>query len=131
MAIDSNSKKINVTTKLLLSVFAIVLAIIAIQTWLNVVNAQTRNESEEKQNLIALYHDYTDEVFVLERASTALASSIADRSDVKQLLIDQNRAGLLDLLTPIFTTLQEDYDFVLLYLHQPNGVVFLRVHNPK
>lgn len=126
-----SGKNISVALKLLLSVFAIVLVIIGVQTWLNINNARQRNETEEKQNLIALYNDYNDEVNVLERASAALANSFADRLDVQELLLAQNRPGILALLSPIFTTLKTNYDIVHLYVHDPNGFVFVRIHDPK
>lgn len=126
-----SSKDVSVTVKLLLSVSAIVLSIIAVQTWLNIFSARQRYETEEKQNLISIFNDYNDEVKVLERASAALASSFADRSDVQELLLAQNREQMLELLSPIFTTLRDDYGIVHLYVHQPNGFVFVRVHDPE
>ncbi len=124
-------RKVSITLKLLVSVFAIVLAIIAVQTWLNISSAKKRNEATEGQNLTALFNDYKDEVAVLERTSAALANSFADCPDVKQLFLAKDRPGMLVLLTPIFNTLKTDYDIAHLYIHQPDGFIFLRVHDPE
>ena len=131
MNTKSRGKNINVAFKLLLSVFAVVFLIVGIQTWLSVSNARQRNEADTQQALLALYSDYSDEVVALEKASAVLALSLADRPDIQELFLTRDREGLLSRLTPVFDTLAADYNIVHLYVHQPNGIVFVRIHNPE
>jgi len=131
MMIPQDRKRVSVTVKLLLSVFTIVFVMIAVQAWLNIYNARQRNETEESRNLIALFDDYNDEVEMLTRTSAVLASSFAHRPDVQELVLAQDRQGLIELLSPIFTTLKTNYDIVRLYVYQPDGVVLVRVHDPE
>jgi two-component system cell cycle sensor histidine kinase/response regulator CckA len=126
-----SKRKVSVTVKLLLSVFAIVFVMIAVQAWLNIYNARQRNETEESRNLIALFDNYNDEVEMLTSTSAVLASSFADRPDVQELVLAQDRQGLIELLSPIFTILKTNYDIVRLYVYQPNGVVLVRVNDPE
>jgi GAF domain-containing protein/HAMP domain-containing protein len=128
---QKSSRNLNVTLKLLLAMLASVLLIIGLQTWLNFSHNRQQNEIESGQDLLELYKEYNNEVELQERSSAALVNSFAVRPDVQQLFLARDRQGLLDLLTPIFTTLKNDYNVVHLYLHEPEGVVFVRVHNPE
>ena len=123
-------KYLSVINKLILTVFSIVVAMTAIQAWLNVSSARQRNEKDEEKNLDSLYNDYQNEVNFLKKESSALASTIADRPDVQNLLITRDRQALLEDLTPIFNELKGQYGIVHLFIHLPNGYVFLRVHDP-
>ncbi len=128
---QSSGKNLSVAFKLLFVVFAVVLLIIGLQSWLSISNAKQQNEVNEQQELLTLYKDYNDEVAVLERASAALSLSFANRPDIQKLFLAKDREGLLTLLTPVFDTLATDYDIAHLYIHEPNGTVFLRIHNPE
>ncbi len=120
--------KLGVSWKLILPVCAIVLVIVGLQGWLNVNAARQRNEEQERQNLLAAYRNYTNEVQQLLDSATALAISIAGQPNVQDLIVAQNRQELLELLTPTFDQLQR-YGFDHLYIHQADGQVFLRVHD--
>jgi len=124
-------KNMSVTIKLQLVVFAIVLLIIGIQTWLNIHNARQRNETETKQHLITLYHEFNEEIKLLERTAATLSLSFAHRSDIQERFQVKDRQGLLTLLESVFTTLKTGYNIVHLQFHEPNGRIFLRIHNPE
>jgi GAF domain-containing protein len=120
-----------VAFKLLLLVFAVVILIIGVQTWLHLSETQERAKTETIRDLANLYTDYNnDEVGGAERAAAALSTSLADRADIRRLFQAGDREGLLTLLTPLFSTLRQDYNIRHLYLHQPDGTVFVRVHTP-
>ena len=125
------ARRISVSLKLLVTVTTIIVVMVGVLTWLSYDNARVELEGDEAQILPALYEEYNDDVKALEDASATLAISLADRPDVKQLFRDRNRQGLLALLTPLFDRLKADYNVVHLYVEEPTGVVFVRVHTPE
>ena len=120
-----------VTSKLLAAVLAILLAVIAIQAFLDARMALRTNETEERDKLLARYRGYQDEISLLERESAALAVSFADRPDVQRMTAAQDREGLLDTLAPVYRSLRQKYLIAHLFIHRPNGFVLLRVHDPE
>ncbi len=125
------ARRFSVSLKLLASVTTIIIVIVGVLAWLNYDNARMETEGDEAQMLGHLYDEYNNDVKALENASATLALSLADRPDVKQLFRNRDRQGLLTLLTPLFDQLKADYDVVHLYVEEPTGVVFVRVHNPE
>ncbi len=122
--------RVKVAVKLLVAVVTAVLGITAIQGGLNIHNARQRDEAQEAQNLMALYNDHHHTVETLTRAASTLSLSFADRADVQDLFLAKDREGLLALLNPLFDTLKTDYGIVQLYVEDPDGVVFVRLHDP-
>lgn len=122
-------KYYGVTAKLLLSVFAIVLVLIVVQTGLALHTTRLYYESVERQNLLRLHDGYQNDVKSLEKTATALALSFANRSDIAQALRKQDRQTMIALLSPVFQTLQTRYDDVYLYIYQTDGTVFVRIHD--
>jgi len=88
------------------------------------------SNTQEEERLDSLYEGYNNYVNTLEQESATLAISIADRQDIVDLYVAKDRQGLLNLLTPLFNTLSRKYNVVHLYIENPDGTVFLRVHNP-
>ena len=127
----SATKSVSVRVKLLLFVFACVFVIIAVQASITILNAQKQNEADEERDLLVHYYNYKDTIAVLKRASAAIASSFADRTDLKRLILAKDRHGVRGLLLPIFTELKTSLDITHLYIHEPNGLVFLRIHRPE
>ncbi|MBN2005659.1 MAG: PAS domain-containing protein [Anaerolineae bacterium] len=127
---ERGGKYYSVTVRLLLSVFAIVLLLIVVQTGLNLYLTRRHYESMERQILYGIYDDYQNEVFLLETMAESLAVSLADRPDIVPILINGDRQGMLALLSPIFQTLETRYGIVLLNVRQPDGTVFARAHAP-
>ncbi len=128
---QTSGKQISVTFKLLFSVFVIILLIMGIQIGLNIYNAIRQSEAETERRLSTLYGDFNDELDTITQGAAALSVSLADRADIRDLFLAKDREGLLKLLTPIFKTIATDYNIRHLYVHEPDGVVFVRVHNPK
>jgi signal transduction histidine kinase len=120
-----------VTTKLLAAVLAILLAVIAIQAFLDVRMAHRANETEEREELLARYRGYDGEITLLERESAALAVSFADIPSVQRMTAAQDREGLLERLAPVYRSLRQKYLIAHLSIHRPNGFVLLRVHDPE
>jgi PAS domain S-box-containing protein len=121
----------SVAIRLLLTVLAVFAVLIIAQTWLNIRSATQTLERREQQALADFYAQYQNEIAIRQDAANTLALSFADREDLRLLYLDGDREGLLDLLTPIFNVLSEEFDIVHLYLESLDGTVLVRVHNPE
>jgi signal transduction histidine kinase len=119
-----------VTSKILAAVLAILLAVIAVQAFLDARMAHRNNENEERERLLAGWQSYSGQIGLLERESAALAVSFAEMPAVRRLTASQDREGLLELLAPVYRSLRQKYLIAHLYIHRPNGFVLLRVHDP-
>ncbi|MBP7688765.1 MAG: GAF domain-containing protein, partial [Thermoflexales bacterium] len=123
--------RVSVQTKLLGVVILIIVITVGTQAWISLDNSAQQSQLSERRRLVQIYEDYRTAITENEIAATALATSIADRADVKALFKNRDRAGLLDLLAPLFATLKDQANIVHLYLEAPDGTVFLRVHSPE
>ena len=112
-------------------VVALVLVIVGAQTWLNLDTVQQQYVAQARQALSQHYHSYQNKLNALQQTAASLALAIADRPDLPELTLRQDRDGLIELLSPLFSRLQADYGVVRLYVEDPNGVVLLRVHDPE
>jgi GAF domain-containing protein/HAMP domain-containing protein len=121
---------ISVSAKVLALVAVTLLTIIGLQTWLNIGGAEQQNSAAEQERLTHLYNSYRTTVSDQERSMASLSTSLADRADVKALLKTRDREGLVQLLTPVFGTLKEQYGIAHLYLEDSNGIVFVRIDEP-
>ncbi len=128
---QKKGRNISVTIKLLIPVFVIVLLVIGIQTWLNINNTRQQIELEIQHDMQILYDGFNEESETISKGAASLSLAFADRDDIKELFLAKDRAGLLALLTPIFDTMATDYNMRHLYVHEPDGSVFVRIHNPK
>jgi methyl-accepting chemotaxis protein len=128
--VKTGIKNLGVSGKILLITTVTIILIIGVQTWLSIRFAIQESEQAEELHLITLYDDYNDEVVALEKASATLSLSFADRPDIQELFMAQDRDGLLALLSPLFGTLKEEYNIRHLYVEDTDGKVFVRVHNP-
>ncbi len=124
-----SEKYYGVRFKLLLSVLAIILVLIVTQTAMTLRTTRLHSESLERQNLLRLYDDYQSNVNSRKEMALALAMSFADRPDVAQALRNQDRQALTATLLPVFQTLQSRYADVYLYVYQPDGTTFVRIHD--
>lgn len=127
----AHPKKLSISLKLLLFVLVSIFVVVSTQTWLNLRSAQQRIRTNETEDLQALYIDFNEEVQGLEQMAAALATGFADRLDIKRALVGRDRQRLLDLLTPLFESLQASYGIVQLYIYEPNSRSFLLVHDPE
>lgn len=123
-------RPVSVRAKLLGVVVAIIVIIVGAQAWISLDNIAQQNQQNERRRLIQLYEDYRAVITDHEAAAAALSTSLADRADIKALFKAGDRAGLLRLLSPMFNTLKSRYNIVHLYLENPDGTVFVRIHQP-
>jgi len=119
-----------IQVKLLVVMFSVVIIIVFLQTGINMRVSRELNEEAEHQRITSLYEDFNDNINTLTTASAALSVSYADREDIKQFYLAQDREGLLELLAPIFETLTTEYNIRHLYVENPDGTVYVRIHNP-
>lgn len=123
--------RLHIREKLIGSVSILSIILIGVLTANSIRNLFQQAETEELKQLTAIYDGYNTYVASLEDTAAALALSLADRQDVLNLLQARDRQGLLDLLTPLFDSLKKDYEIVHMYIEDPDGTVFVRIHNPE
>ena len=112
-------------------VLGIVMILVAVVQVLYSTNSTRRQiEAESLKQLESYINVYDSHVEAESNASQALASSIADRKDIQELYRSGDREGLYKLLQPMFEELKKR-QIVHLYIENPDGTVFLRVHDPK
>jgi signal transduction histidine kinase len=116
--------------KLLATVFAIVVAVVMVQALVGSVSTDRANEAEERNALLAAWRAYRNEVGVLEREAVAMALSVADRPDVRTMVAQRDQPGLSAALTPLFVTLRDRYYIAQFSVHDGDGSVLLRLHEP-
>ena len=116
--------------KLLLLLGGIVVALTLAVTIINIINTRNRILEDELLTLSQLHIDYNDDIGLLEDGAAMLSISLADREDLKTLFLANDREGLLNLLSPMFETLKNEYDIRHLYVEDTEGIVYVRVHNP-
>lgn len=116
--------------KILLSALLSILAVVAATTWLSVRYEAGSIRRSEHNSLLRDFHTYRHQVEILKDSSAGLASSMSDRPEVVHALHRRDRSRMLSVLGPIFDRLKEQFRVSHLYVHEPNGYVFLRVHQP-
>jgi GAF domain-containing protein/HAMP domain-containing protein len=120
----------SVSGKLFLFALTIVVIIIAAQIWFNLASVRQLQEESARHDLTGLYESYNEEIEALEVTTTNVVRSFANRPDFQETFVTKDRNRLLSLLTPVFDILRVDSDVDQLYLEEPDGVVFLSVHQP-
>jgi GAF domain-containing protein/HAMP domain-containing protein len=112
---------------------SVVIMVLIVSAGFQVVYSNGANratlEKESRDTLVGFYKTYESKIETENHATEALALSIANRADVQALYQSQDRDGLYKLLSPLFAEWKER-EIVHLYIENPNGTVFLRVHNP-
>jgi putative methionine-R-sulfoxide reductase with GAF domain len=121
----------SVQTKVMVALTGAILLVIAGITFLNIRNVSQDADEDELLALQQLNVDYNDNVELLADGAAMLSISLAEREDIKELFLADDRDGLLTLLTPMFENLKENYDIRHLYVIDTQGVVYVRVHNPQ
>ena len=112
-------------------VLGIVMILIAIAQIFYSTNSTRRQiETESLKQLQGYNNIYITHVKAESNAAQALALSIASREDIQELYQSGDRDGLYKLLQPMFEDLKK-HQIVHLYIENPDGTVFLRVHDPK
>ncbi len=122
--------KVSVPVRLIGMVVATIFLIVILQLGLNFYYATQRAQIESRTNLETVYSIFQNNTADLEDTAASLATSIADREDVQELFLHRDRQGLVDLLGPLFNNLKKEYRVAHLYVHDRDGVVFVRIHKP-
>jgi putative methionine-R-sulfoxide reductase with GAF domain len=107
----------------------ILLVIAAVQIQITSYNAGQLIKKEAEEKLNGYYLAYTSRVAAESNAAGAMAATIAARSDVQELYLKNDREGLYALLQPMFEDMKKR-QIVHLYIENPDGTVYLRVHKP-
>ncbi len=123
--------RLRLRAKITLVTSSLLIVIISSLTYFAIDNLNNISKSMEEEQLTSFYNGYNNYVSTLEQEAATLALSLADRQDIVDLYVAKDRQGLLNLLTPLFNTLSRKYNVVHLYVENPDGTVFLRVHNPE
>jgi signal transduction histidine kinase len=121
----------SVRSKLMLAIVLVIIAIIGAQAALSIVSMRSRSEAAERENLQSLYKHYAEDVAIHEDAAASLARAFASRHSIARMLIQGDRDALYELLRPVFDDMRKRFGLTHMYVHQANGVVFLRVHNRR
>ncbi|MFC1862676.1 cache domain-containing protein [Thermodesulfobacteriota bacterium] len=87
-----------------------------------------------KEERIDISHHY---MHFLERLNQkkvqvgSLAMTLAENPDVKELLANKDRQGLVKLLGSTFSRLHNDFNISQIHFHTPPAISFLRLHQPS
>lgn len=126
----SGRRAISVRVKLLALAAIVITIMTAGQGAINIESINQQSERNDQLRLLQQHNDYRALVSNLEQTAGSLATSLADRVDIAALFKARDRDVLLARLTPLFTTLKEQYNVVHMYVEDADGRVFLRVHDP-
>ncbi|GAB4429203.1 MAG: hypothetical protein Kow002_17910 [Anaerolineales bacterium] len=131
LLISQRWEYLRIRAKVTLLASSLLIVVISSLTYYAVTNIRHVAEQNEEEQFALLYEGYNNYVRTLEQEAATLAVSLADRQDIVDLYLAQDRQGLLNLLTPLFNTLSRRYNIAHLYIENPDGTVFVRVHNPE
>lgn len=119
----------SVAAKLVASLVVILLVIAGIQIAFSYRSTRQILQQEAEHTLEGHFSAYETKIVAEQNAAESIALSIADRVDVQELYLKGDRDELYNLLAPVFEQLKQR-QVVHLYIENPDGTVFLRVHNP-
>jgi len=95
------------------------------------LTSQIRLIKEEEQKSILHYsHRFLEEIDHKKNQALSLATMIAEYPEVQQLLAEQDRQGLNDLLYDTYEQLKVDFEIEQFHFHIPPATSFLRLHYP-
>ncbi|MEW5939128.1 MAG: GAF domain-containing protein [Chloroflexota bacterium] len=119
-----------IRTKLVASFLVATILPLAILAVINFVNSQNALEREALDTVTGYYQTFQSRIDAERQAAEALAIGIAAREDVRQIYLDGDREKLYETLAPLFEEWKQR-QIVHLYIENPDGTVFLRVHKPE
>lgn len=120
--------QVSVTTKFLVALGAVMVLIAIVQIVFSANSTSQQIKNEAQQKMAGYYQVYKSHISAETNAAAAMALSIAARSDIQEMYLNRDRDGLYELLHPMFEDMQKR-QIQHLYIHNPDGTVFLRVHN--
>ena len=122
---------LSVRTKILFIAVASLLACIVTFATVTILSDHRRTEAAELASLERVYRSHNDTVWIIQQGCESILQTIAQRPDVRKALKSGDREELLALLLPTYERLAETFSIVQLYVHSPDGMVLLRVHDPQ
>jgi GAF domain-containing protein/HAMP domain-containing protein len=115
--------------KLIVAFVMILVFIAGVQIFFSSQATRQNIETNAEQRLTNSYATYQTRIETQSLEAESLAISVADRPDVQALFLSGDREKLYNLLLPMFAQ-WKDRQVVHLYIENPDGTVFLRVHDP-
>lgn len=119
-----------IRTKLVAAFLATAIIPLVVLAFINNQSARSLLEEEALHTMLGYNKSYESIVATESKSAEALALSIADRADVQQAYLAGNRKKVYQLLAHLFEQ-WKDKQIVHLYIENPDGTVFLRVHAPE
>lgn len=128
---ESQGRHLTLSGKITLFLAATVIVIAGIQSWLFISNAAAHDEQMQQQGLNRLYESHQQDVDMLTGTAEALSQSLADRSDVQELLAAQDGERLQMLLEPLFASANEQHGVAELSFLDKSGSIVARLHTAE
>jgi len=122
--------KFGIAVKTVIAVALILMTTAGVQIFFSYQASSRSIQTEAEHTLNSRFETYLTKIETEQKAAEAMAIGIASRSDVQSFYLEGNRAALYELLSPMFEQWKER-GIVHLYIENPDGTVFLRVHNPS
>ncbi len=120
--------RFGVALKMIVAVVTILIIVAVVQIAFSYRSSGQNIQLEAEHTLDAYFKTYQTKIEAEKNIAEALAIGVANRPDVQSLYLDGNRDSLFELLSPMFNQWKER-EIVHLYIENPDGTVFLRVHN--
>lgn len=127
---EINKIRTSVSYKLIFIVVIVLLITAAFQIVFSNWTTQKNLQDEARDVMFSYNTTYQTRIQTESLAAEALAISVANRVDVQDAYLRGDRERLYNLLQPMFEQ-WKDRQVVHLYIENPDGTVFLRVHDPK
>jgi signal transduction histidine kinase/ActR/RegA family two-component response regulator len=122
---------ISIRLKILIVALASMLAAMATFTGVMIHSTRESSQAAEVLELDRLVSTYNESVALQQKACQAILQTISHDAEVQRAIASRDRDRLLALLQPVLTDLRSTFNVVQLFVHDPDGVVFLRVHDPS
>lgn len=120
----------SVRTKILVVALATILIAMATFAAVMIESLRSSTREAEAQQLGRLHLSYREAMWWQQKGCRAVLEALAWRPDVRKAMAGRDRDDLQMLLEPTFRELRKSLGAVQLYVHEPDGVVLLRVHAP-
>lgn len=122
--------KIRLWQKILLPTLISLLVLIILLTTTSTVAQNNLIVASEDRQLNYAYQAFREEVKIRGQEAEALASVFASQPVVQQAAAAQDRETLLAALTPIYKTLERQFEIKHAYVHTADSITLVRVHQP-
>jgi len=119
---------ISLRFKLLIPLFLFVLLGTSVFVYIGLTTQQALIGKEEKKGIERFYRVFLTIIDHKKDQALSLSETIAENSEVRELLAGQDREGLIKLMSPLYHKLRADYGIRQFHFHIPPGRSFLRFH---